>query len=156
MSARPDAAPYAQAADVIARAVGAVGLAALAMIHLIDLPDTLSPLPLVGAGYLAIIVGAVLVGGAMMARSHWLIWAAAGAMNTAAMAGYVLTRSLPGGFLGDHGDVGNWNCALGISALTVETVLILVAAWRLWVYASRAVPAGEPVTRREPEFSDHG
>jgi hypothetical protein len=32
-----------------------------------------------------------------------------------AMGGYVLTRALPGGFLGDHGDVGNWRCPLGIT-----------------------------------------
>jgi hypothetical protein len=34
------------------------------------------------------------------------------------MAGYVLPRALPGGFLGDHGDVGNWRCPLGIAALS--------------------------------------
>jgi hypothetical protein len=39
----------------------------------------------------------------------------------------VLTRSLPGGFLGDHGDVGNWRCPLGIAALSVETLIILLA-----------------------------
>jgi hypothetical protein len=156
MFARPDAAHPAQAADLIARAVGAVALAALAMIHVIDLPDTLGPLPLVGSGYLAIIAAAVVVGGAMIARSHWLVWAAAGAVASSAMGGYVLTRSLPGGFLGDHGDVGNWNCPLGIAALTVETLLILLAAWRLWIHAARPLPQHQPAVWREPEFSDHG
>jgi hypothetical protein len=56
---------------LIARAVGAVALAALAMIHVIDLPGTLGPTPLVGAGYLGIIAAAIGVGGAMIARSHW-------------------------------------------------------------------------------------
>src|SRR5579862_685096 len=63
-----------QATDVIARAVGAVALATLAMIHVVDLPGTLGPLPLVGAGYLGIIAAAVMVGGMMIARSHWLVW----------------------------------------------------------------------------------
>lgn len=155
MSARPDAAYRAQAVDLITRSVGVVALGALAMIHLIDLPDTLSPLPLVGSGYLAIIAAAVLVGAVMIARSHWLVWAAAGAVASSAMGGYVLTRSLSGGFLGDHGDVGNWNCPLGIASLTVETVLILVAAWRLWMYAAHtATPPEQPAARREPGLSE--
>ena len=56
-----------------------------------------------------------------------------GGLAAAAMGGYVLTRSLSGGFLGDHNDVGNWNCRLGISALSVETLIILLAAgWGAW------------------------
>ena len=63
----------------------------------------------------------------MIARPHWLVWAAAGGLAASAMGGYVLTRALPGGFLGDHGDVGNWRCPLGIAALSVETLIILLA-----------------------------
>jgi hypothetical protein len=63
----------------------------------------------------------------------------------AAMGGYVLTRSLSGGFLGDHGDVGNWRCPLGIAALSVETLIILLAAgWGTWQAWLRA--AGRPRT----------
>jgi len=43
--------------------------------------------------------------------------AASGLATAAAMAGYVLPRALPGGFLGDHCDVGNWRFPLGIAAL---------------------------------------
>ena len=88
----------AQGADVIARAVGALALAALAVIHVVDLPGTLGPTPLVGVGYFGIIVAAVLAGGLMIARPHWLAWAGAGAVAVSAMGGYVLTRALPGGF----------------------------------------------------------
>jgi hypothetical protein len=118
----------AQDTDVVARTVAAVALAALAVIHVVDLPATLGPIPLVGIGYLAIIAVAMLAGAAMIVRSHWLAWAAAGGLAIAAMGGYVLTRSLSGGFLGDHGDVGNWRCPLGIAALSVETLIILLAA----------------------------
>jgi hypothetical protein len=87
-----------QGADVIARAVGALALAALAVIHVVDLPGTLGPLPLIGAGYLGIIAAAVVVGGVMITRSHWLVWAAAGGLAVSAMGGYLLTRALPGAF----------------------------------------------------------
>ena len=154
MLARLGPAQPAQGADLIARAVGAVALGALAMIHVIDLPPTLGSIPLVGAGYLGIIAAAVLAGGVMIARSHWLVWAAAGGLAAAAMGGYVLTRTV-GGFLGDHGDVGNWRCSLGIAALTVETLLILLAAWQLRIRATRSAPQPqpEPARRRAPEYS---
>ena len=146
----------AQGADVIARAVGALALAALAVIHVVDLPGTLGPLPLVGLGYLGIITAAVLIGGVMITRSHWLVWAAAAGLAVSAMGGYVLTRALPGGFLGDHGDVGNWRCPLGIAALSVEALIILLAAGWAWhararatSWAAKARSAGS----RVPEYS---
>lgn len=155
MHDRLAASPPALATDVIARAVGAVALATLALIHVVDLPGTLGPLPLVGAGYLGIIATAVVVGGMMIARSHRLVWAAAGGLAAAAMGGYVLTRTV-GGFLGDHSDVGNWRCPLGLAALSVETVLILLAAWRS---RSRTTPLAlppRPAPRRTPEYSRLG
>ena len=152
----------AQSADVVARAVGALALAALAVIHVVDLPGTLGPLPLVGIGYLGIIAAAVVVGGVMITRSHWLVWAAAGGLAVSAMGGYVLTRALQGGFLGDHADVGNWRCPLGIAALSVETLIILLAVLAAWQAArARAAslapqPLPEPVRRRAPEYSHPG
>jgi hypothetical protein len=156
MFARLDAAPPPQNADVIMRAVGAAALAALAMIHVIDLPGTLGPTPLIGAGYFGIIAAAVVTGGVMITRSHWLAWAAAAALAASAMGGYVLTRALPGGFLGDHGDVGNWRCPLGIAALSVETLLILLvvlAAWQARARATNLPRRPQPAARRVPEYS---
>ena len=155
MHDRLAAPPSAQATDVIARAVGAVALATLALIHVVDLPGTLGPLPLIGAGYLGIIAAAVVVGGIMIARSHRLVWAAAGGLAAAAMGGYVLTRTI-GGFLGDHGDVGNWRCPLGLAALSVETVLILLAAWQARGRTTRIALPLPPAARRTPEYSRLG
>jgi hypothetical protein len=150
------ASPPAQATDLIARAVGAVALATLAMIHVVDLPGTLGPLPLIGVGYLGIIAAAISAGGMMIARSHPLVWAAAGGLAAAAMGGYVLTRTV-GGFLGDHSDVGNWRCPLGLAALSVETVLILLAAWQVRARTRHsAPPLPEPARQRAPEYSHAG
>jgi hypothetical protein len=158
MFARLGPAQPAQGADLIARAVGALALAALAVIHVVDLPATVGTTPLVGAGYFGIIAAAVVTGGVMITRSHWLAWAAAGAVAASAMGGYVLTRSVPGGFLGDHADVGNWHCPLGIAALSVEAILILLvvlAAWQARAQARRVapLPLPEPARPRTPELS---
>jgi hypothetical protein len=71
------------------------------------------------------------------------------------MGGYVLTRSLAGGFLGDHGDVGNWRCPLGIAALSVETLIILLAAaWGAGQARVRAMrPEPRPAASRALEYS---
>ena len=61
----------AQDADVVARVLAVVALAALAVIHTVDLPGTLGPTPLVGIGYFGIIAVATLVAAVMVVRSHW-------------------------------------------------------------------------------------
>ena len=157
MFARLSQSPPAQGADVIARTMGALALAALAVIHVVDLPATLGPDRLVGIGYLGIIVAAVLVGGVMVAWSHWLEWAAAGAVAVSAMSGYLLTRALPGGFLGDHADVGNWRCPLGIAALSVETLIILLVVLAAWLGRGSPAPSAaagpRAAARRAAEYS---
>ena len=129
------------------------------MIHVVDLPATLGPIPLVGIWYLGIIVAGLGVIMGLIARSDWLVWAAAGAVAAMAMGGYVLTRALPGGFFGDHADVGNWRCPLGIAALSVETLIILLvvlAAWLARVPAASVAAESLPPARRAPEYSRPG
>jgi hypothetical protein len=95
----------------------------------------------------------------LLARSHWLAWAAAAAVAVSAMGGYILTRALPGGFLGDHADAGNWHCPLGIAALSVESVIILLAlavalgAWQARIHAASLAAARRPAARPAPEYS---
>jgi hypothetical protein len=151
-----------QGAAVAARAVGALALATLAVIHVVDLPGTLGPTPLVGVGYFGIISVAVLAAGVLIARPHWLAWTAATAVAFSAMGGYVLTRALRGGFLGDHGDVGNWHCPLGIAALSVESVILLLAllvvvgCWQARIHAAYLAARRPPAARRVPEHSHAG
>jgi len=148
-----------QGAAAAARAVGALALAALAVIHVVDLPGTLGPTPLVGIGYLGIIVAAILIGGVLIARPHWLAWAAAAAVASSAMGGYILTRGLRGGFLGDHGDVGNWHCPLGIAALSVESVIVLLVllvvlgAWQARIHAAHVAAGRRSAPRRVAGYS---
>jgi hypothetical protein len=98
------------------------------------------------------------IGGVLIARPHWPAWAAAAAVASSAMAGYILTRSLHGGFLGDHNDFGNWHCPLGIAALSVESVILLLVllavlgAWQARIHAASAT-ASRPAAQRAPEYS---
>lgn len=140
------------APDVAARAVAAVALAALALIHVVDLPDTWSSSVLVGSEYVGLIVASVLLAGALLTRSGGQVWAGAALVPASAMAAYVLSRTT--GIPGDHGDIGNWRCSLGIAALTVETLLMLLAGGVLAASLAahripvRPYPVEEPVDPR--------
>lgn len=114
--------------DVAARAVGAVALAALALIHVEDLPDTWTASRLVGAQYIALIAVSMLIAAALLIRrASPRLWLAAGVVAGSAMLAYVLSRTT--GIPGDHADIGNWRCALGLAALTVESMILTLAAW---------------------------
>jgi hypothetical protein len=114
--------------DVPARAVGAVALAALALIHVEDLPDTFIASRLVGAEYLALIAVSIGIAAALLTRHAGpRLWFSAGAVAGSAMFAYVLSRTV--GIPGDYGDIGNWRCTLGLAALTVEAMIIMLSGW---------------------------
>ena len=104
--------------DVITRAAAVPALAALAVIHVVDLPGMAGPGP---------------AGRVRVPRDHrGRDCGGRGDDSRASPAGpgdrqrarrrrdgrVCAARTLPGGFLGAHGDVGNWRCPLGIAALS--------------------------------------
>lgn len=116
--------------DVAARAVGAVALAALALIHVEDLPDTFAASRLVGAEYLVLIAVSIGIAAALLThRAGPRTWFLTGAVAGSAMLAYVLSRTV--GIPGDYSDIGNWRCTLGLAALSVETMIIGLSGWSL-------------------------
>ena len=77
----------------LTRAVGAVALAAVAVIHLVDLPGTMSETPLIGYGYY-VLVGVALLGAflLMTVRDRW-VWALVDLTAFGAVVAYVLSRT---------------------------------------------------------------
>jgi hypothetical protein len=116
--------------DAAARAVGAVALAALALIHVEDLPDTLTASRLVGDEYLALIAVSIGMAATLLTRRAGpKIWLSAGAVAGSAMFAYLLSRTV--GIPGDYSDIGNWRCTLGLAALSVETMIITLSGWSI-------------------------
>lgn len=114
----------------LARAIAAAALVAIAVIHVIDLPDTLDETPLIGAGYFLLIATALVGAAVMISVPGPRAWLLADLIATGAMGAYVLSRAT--GLPTDPFDVGNWNCALGIAALSSESLIVLLALWRMW------------------------
>jgi hypothetical protein len=115
--------------EVLARAVGAIALAAVAVIHVLDFPDTFAATPLIGYGYILLIAAALASAALLMTVPGPRVWAMAELVAAGAVVAYVLSRTT--GLPTDHLDIGNWNCALGITAVSVESLIVVLAAWRM-------------------------
>jgi hypothetical protein len=118
--------------DVVARGVGAIGLAGMALIHLLDLPGQLSEAPYLFVLYLALMVWSVALAGVLIRTGDSRAWAAATVLALLVIVGYVLSRT--SGLPQSTDDIGNWSEPLGMASLFVEGSL---AALGLAVLAAR-------------------
>jgi hypothetical protein len=137
--------------EYLARGAGVIALAAVAVIHVLDLPDTLPDMPLIGAGYFVLIAAALATSTLLMTVPGPRIWMLADLIGTGAIAAYVLSRTA--GLPTDTADIGNWNCALGIAALSTETLVVLLAAWRMQPRRSRRAAAYRASLYTAPKIS---
>ncbi len=113
------------AESAVRRGVAAIGLAAVALIHLLDLPGKIEEAPYLAVGYLALIGLALLTAESLVRRDTVLGWLAALGLSAATVAGFVATRTV--GLPGATDDIGNWLEPLGLASLFVEGVVILLA-----------------------------
>jgi len=114
---------------LVARATAIVGLLAIALIHLLDLPGKLDETPYLGFVYIGLIAGCVAVSLRLVHGDDRRSWIATALLAGATIAGYVVNRTV--GMPAATGDIGNWLEPLGLSALFVEAVVVLVAALAL-------------------------
>ena len=112
--------------DGIARSLAIVGLGGMALIHLLDLPDTMSSTPYIGWMYIGLIVSAILLAALLVRSSHARVWKGAALLAASVIGGYTLSRTT--GLPGSTDDIGNWGQSLGIASLFVEGSLIALSA----------------------------
>jgi hypothetical protein len=112
--------------DGIARGVAAIGLAGVALIHLLDLPGQLSGTPYMFFLYVALMVASVALAGLLIGTSDTRLWAAATILSAVVIGGYVLSRTT--GLPQSSDDVGNWSEPLGIASLFVEGSLVTLGS----------------------------
>src|SRR6185312_8483012 len=117
--------PPSQPADAAIRAVAAIGLMAVGIIHALEIQGQLSGAAWLTAGFCGLAIAGPVCGMWLLVRPGRLPWLAAGAICLSAALGYVLTRSVT--MPGDPGDVGNWLEPLGVTALIVEGIVVVLA-----------------------------
>jgi hypothetical protein len=107
------------------------GLLGVALIHLLDLPATIGPSPVQGTLYLMLMAACLVTAFLFLHATSWMRWVLVALIGAVPLATYILTRTV--GLPFDRGDIGNWGDRLGVAALFVETVLVLTAAYALWL-----------------------
>jgi len=112
--------------DGVARAAAVVALAGVALIHIIDAPNTFPETPYIGWLYVGLIGGCLLTAAALVRGRDRRAWLAAGLLPLGAIVGFVLTRTV--GLPADTGDIGNWSEPLGMASLFVEGSLVGLSA----------------------------
>jgi len=131
--------------DGVTRAVAIVGLAGVALIHLLDAPGKFTETPYMGWMYVGLIAACLAVAAALVRTSDRRAWLAAAALPASAIVGYVLTRTT--GLPQATGDIGNWSEPLGMASLLVEGSLVALSGG---VLASRAAAAPAHVRSARP------
>jgi hypothetical protein len=125
--------------DGIVRGVAVIGLAGVALIHLLDLPGKLSETPYMFLMYLGAIGGSLALAAMLMRTSHARAWAGAAALPALVIVGYVLSRTT--GLPQSTDDIGNWGEPLGIASLFVEGSLVALSTAVLVARRARRAPA---------------
>jgi len=105
--------------DVPLRALAAVGLVVIALIHYADASSKYA------AAYVALILGCALGVGLLILRNTRLVWAAVALLAGAPFVSYVINRTT--GLPRATDDVGNWLEPLGVTSLIVEALLFILA-----------------------------
>ena len=112
-----------------ARLLAVGGIAAIAVIHILDAPGAFDGARYIFWLYMAIVVGAVPIALVMLHWSSPLAWLGTAALAAGPLVGYLLTRSV--GLPGDSGDIGNWLTSLGIASMFAEAGVLSLALTRL-------------------------
>jgi hypothetical protein len=111
--------------DAITRGVAVVGLAGVALIHLIDTPSKFSEVPYMGWMYVGLIASCLVVAALLIRHGDRRAWTAALVLPAMVLVGFVLSRTT--GLPQATGDIGNWGEPLGIASMFVEGALIALA-----------------------------
>ena len=113
---------HAVIGDGIARAVAVVGLAGIALIHLLDAPGTFEGSAYKGWLYVGLITGCIVAGAVLIRRSDPRAWAAAAMLASGAIVAFVVSRTI--GLPQGADDIGNWAEPLGLASPFVEGALV--------------------------------
>ena len=123
----------ALARDVATRATAAVGLAGIALIHLLDSIDTYAETRYLFWMYVALMLACLVLAGLVLRGAGRGVWLAAGGLSALVIGGYVLSRTT--GLPSADDDVGNWTEPLGLASLFVEGCVVAVSAYGFTVLA---------------------
>lgn len=111
--------------EKIARGVGAIGLAGVGLIHLLDVVDKFHETAYIGVLYVLLIAASLLAARQLIMVGDRRSWLTAGALAGATLLAYSVSRTV--GLPASTDDIGNWAEPLGLASLFVEGAVVLLS-----------------------------
>jgi hypothetical protein len=111
--------------DAVARTVAVGGLVAIALIHMLQLPDAFEEIGYLGALFIVAVVACLLLAAALTRMSDDRLWASAGGLAGLILLCYVISRSV--GLPGFTDDTGDWSEPLGLASMVAESLVVFVS-----------------------------
>ena len=133
--------------EVVARTVTALGLVGIALIHILQLPDTLGDRAYVGGLFIAAIVSSLLLAAILTRTDDSRAWIATGGFAALVLIAFLFSRTT--GLPGFTDYKGVWDESSGLESLVVEGLVVLVTSA---VLATRSTA----IARRRVETRDRG
>jgi hypothetical protein len=115
--------------DQVGRAVGIVGLLAIAMIHYLDAFSTFEEAVYIGVLYIVLMVVTVAVSVVLLRTDSLMAWVLAAGAAGLTLIAFVISRTT--GLPGAYEDIGNWLDPLGLASLWVEGLVLLLALYKM-------------------------
>ncbi len=115
--------------DQVGRAVGIVGLAGIALIHLLDAVPKYGETRYIFFLYIVLMVGTLTAAAVLLRVDSRLAWSLAVMATVATLAAYVLSRTT--GLAQASQDIGNWSDSLGLASVFVEGCTLLLGVYKL-------------------------
>jgi hypothetical protein len=122
--------------DPVPRPVAVVGLAGVALIHVLDAHDTFVEAPYKGWLYVGLIASTLMTAGLLLRRPSRAAWVATAVLPLSAFAAFVWSRTV--GLPQGADDIGNWWEPLGLSSIFVEACVAAVSLHVLMPVRRRA------------------
>jgi hypothetical protein len=125
--------------DPVGRAVGIIGLLAIALIHLLDAIGKYSEARYVFWLYVLLMLGTFVVSFVLLRTDSRLAWALTALMSGLTLLAFILSRTT--GLPTAKDDIGNWSEPLGVASMFVEGVVLALSLYEL--ATTPVVSAGE-------------
>ncbi len=109
-------------ASLIRRGAVALGLAGIAIVHILDLPSKWAETRYLAWGYIAIIAASLYLMERIIVRAERIDYFASAGLAASVIAGFVVNRTV--GMPGAMDDIGNWLEPLGMISLFVEAFVV--------------------------------
>ena len=110
---------------VVARTVATLGLLGIALIHILELPDTLGDEGYVGGLFIAAIVSSVLLAATLTRTDDSRVWIATGGFAALVLIAFLFSRTT--GLPGFTDYKGVWDDPSGLQSMVAEGLVVFVS-----------------------------